>query len=290
LLENARLDLQRYQELLVRDSISKQQVDTQAALVKQYEGVVATDKGQVENARLQLSYCRITSPVAGRVGLRQVDPGNQVHASDTNGLVVVAQQQPMSVVFSIPEARLPAISKQAGNYRQIRVEAWDQAQKNLIAAGYLLTTDNIIDTTTGTIKLKAEFSNKDGALFPNQFVNVRLLAGTLKEQLVIPGAALLRGEQGAFVYRADEQSIVHSIAVTPGQSSNDIVAIAGEIKAGDTVVTDGADKLRDGAKVEVIQPNQKRSGLGGDKHGARKPGVKGGHRGDAAATKPAAAN
>ena len=254
LLENARLDLQRYQELLARDSISKQQVDTQVALVKQYEGTVATDQGQVDNARLQLSYCRIVSPIAGRVGLRQVDPGNQIHASDANGVVVVAQLQPMTAVFSIPEVRLPLIARQSANYRKVVVEAWDQGQKNLIAKGNLLTTDNLIDTATGTIRLRAEFANQDSALFPNQFVNVRLLAGMEKDQLVIPAAALLRGEQGAFVFVVDAQNTVHPVTVTPGQSGGDIVAVHGSLKAGDRVVMDGADKLRDGAKVEVIEP------------------------------------
>lgn len=260
LLENARLDLQRYQELLARDSISKQQVDTQAALVRQYEGVVATDQGQVDNARLQLNYCRITAPIAGRVGLRQVDPGNQIHASDTSGLVVIAQLEPMTVVFSIPEARLPLITRQSADYRKVLVEGWDQGQKNLIARGRLLTIDNVIDTATGTIKLKAEFANKDDVLFPNQFVNVRLLAGTEKNQLVVPAAAVMRGDRGAFVYAVDEpKAVVRAIAVTPGQSSNDIVAISGNLQVGTRVVTDGVDKLRDGAKVEVIDASARQT-------------------------------
>lgn len=277
LLENARLDLQRYQELLARDSISKQQVDTQTALVRQYEGVVGTDQGQVDNARLQLSFCRIASPVAGRLGLRQVDPGNQIHASDTNGLASVAQLQPMTVLFSIPETRLPLIARQSANYRNVRVEAWDQGQKTLVAKGHLLTTDNLIDTATGTIKLRAEFANDDNALFPNQFVNVRLLAGVEKEQLVVPAAALMRGERGTFVFVVDAQNAVHAVVVTPGQSGGDIVAVVGNLKAGDRVVMDGADKLRDGAKVEVIEPDARKT------PSADKPrnGRKGRHQGGA---------
>jgi membrane fusion protein, multidrug efflux system len=271
-LANAKLDLERYRDLWAKDSIPKQQLDTQDALVRQYQGTVENDRGLVADARLQLSYTRISTPVTGRIGLRQVDPGNQVHAADTNGIAVVAQMRPMTVVFAVPETHLPDITRRAAGGDPPPVEAWDREQKNRLATGRLLATDNQVDATTGTIKLKAEFPNQDDRLFPNQFVNARLLLGVRKDATVVPGAAIQRGSRGAFVYAVDEAGAVKVVTVTPGPADGELVAVNGPLKPGQRVVTDGADKLRDGAKVTVITPEQ-RQAPGGD--GAN-PG--GGHR------------
>ncbi len=200
LLKNAQLDLERYRTLLAQDSISKQQVDTQEALVRQYEGTIQTDQANIDSAKLQLTYSRVTAPLGGTVGLRQVDPGNVVHASDANGIVVIAQLQPISVVFPIPEDSLQRILRRLATGESIAVEAWNRDQKVKLATGKLLTVDNQIDTTTGTVKLKAEFANTDLMLFPNQFVNVRMLVETLPEAILVPSAAILRGAPGTFVY------------------------------------------------------------------------------------------
>ncbi len=259
-LNNARLDLARYRDLWAKDSIAKQQLDTQEALVRQYEGAVQNDRGVVDNAKLQLGYTRVTAPASGRIGLRQVDPGNQIHAADANGLASIAQMQPMTAVFAVPEIQLPRISRRLADGDVLTVEAWDREQKNLLAKGRLLTTDNQIDAATGTIKLKAEFANADHQLFPNQFVNARLLLGMRKDATVVPAAAVLRGSQGSFVYTVDGESTVKSVPVIPGGADGDIVAVAGALKPGDKVVLDGGDKLRDGAKVEVVSAEQRRQG------------------------------
>jgi multidrug efflux system membrane fusion protein len=273
LLDNARIDLARYQDLLARDAAPRQQVDTQAALVRQYEGTLAVDRGQVDNARLQLDYTRVVAPTSGRVGLRQVDPGNQVHASDANGLASIAQMQPISVLFSVPEANLPAINRRLAAHEAISVEAWDREKKLRLADGRVLTTDNQIDPATGTIRVKAEFANRDGALFPNQFVNIRLLLETLSDVVAVPAAAIQRGDKGSYVYRVDAAGTVATVPVTPGAVDGDLVAVGGEIRPGDKVVSDGTDKLRDGAKVEAIVPGA-RASKGGGKGGHGK----GGHR------------
>ncbi len=258
LLDNARIDLARYQKLLAKDAIPSQQVDTQDALVRQYQGTVDADRSQVANARLQLDWTRVTAPTSGRIGLRQVDPGNQVNPTDVNGLASIAQLQPTTVLFAVPEANLPTINKQQTGQETIPVEAWDREQQNHLADGRMLTTDNQIEPTTGTIKIRAEFANRDNALFPNQFVNIRLLLDTLRQVVAVPGAAILRGDKGSFVYRVDPTGgAVAMIPVTPGAVDGDWVAVTGEIKAGDKLVTDGTDKLRDGAKVEVIVPGAK---------------------------------
>jgi membrane fusion protein, multidrug efflux system len=261
-LANAKLDLERYRDLWGKDSIPRQQLDTQEALVRQYQGTVENDRGVVADARLQLSYTRISTPVTGRIGLRQVDPGNQVHAADTNGLAVVAQMRPMTVVFAVAEAHLPDINQRVGGGDAPPVEAWDREQKNRLATGRLLATDNQVDATTGTIKLKAEFPNDDDHLFPNQFVNARLLLGVLKDAVVVPGAAIQRGSRGAFVYTVDGEGMVKTAAVTPGPADGELVAVDGPLKPGERVVTDGADKLREGAKVSVIAPQQRQAPAG----------------------------
>src|SRR2546428_1112894 len=198
-LKNAQVDLERYKVLYQQDSVAKQQLDTQEALVRQDEGAVKVDQGQIDNARLQLVYCRITAPISGRVGLRLVDPGNMVHASDANGLVVITQIDPIAVIFAIPEDSLPQVQKQMQGGRQLPAEAYDRDLKNKLATGSLMTIDNQIDQTTGTVKFKAAFSNKDGALFPNPFVKPRLLAETITNPVLVPTAAAQPCPQPPFV-------------------------------------------------------------------------------------------
>ncbi|HXE39695.1 MAG TPA: MdtA/MuxA family multidrug efflux RND transporter periplasmic adaptor subunit, partial [Azonexus sp.] len=217
LLANAQLDLARYRELLAKDSIARQQVDAQEALVRQYQGTVQTDRGAVDNARLQLDFTRITAPVAGRLGLRQVDVGNMVHASDATGLVVITQTQPITAVFAIPADSLGAVATRVQGGEKLQVDAWDREMKVKLASGKLLTLDNQIDPTTGTVKLKAEFANADNALFPNQFVNTRLRVETRSGATLIPVAAVQRGTLGTFVYVVNgEDSTVSTRAVTLG--------------------------------------------------------------------------
>jgi len=251
LLENARLDLERYRVLWEQDSIQKQQLDTQDALVRQYEGTVKTDQGQVNSAKLNLIYCRITAPVGGRLGLRQVDPGNIIHATDTNGLVVITQLQPITVVFTIPEDDISGVMKKLQAGEKLSVDAYDRAEKNKLATGTLLTVDNQIDPTTGTVKLRAQFANKDYSLFPNQFVNVRMLVDVKRDATVIPNAAVLRGTQGTFVYvvKSDNTVTVRPVKLGPTQGEN--IAIDSGLAVDEQVVVDGTDKLREGSKVEL---------------------------------------
>jgi membrane fusion protein, multidrug efflux system len=295
LLKNAQLDLERYQTLLTQDSISKQQVDTQAALVRQYEGTVQSDQGAIDNAKLQLTYARVTAPIGGRVGLRQVDPGNIVHASDANGIVVIAQLQPVTVVFPIPEDNVPRVMKRLSDGEAIVVEAWDRDGKVKLATGKLLTVDNQIDTTTGTVKLKAEFKNENLALFPNQFVNIRMLISTLTDATLIPSAAIQRGAPGTFVYVVKDDKSVSVAPVKLGPVQGETTAITSGLAAGDLVVVDGADKLREGAKVELITrdaqqspaPNGTRRGNRGDRPGGGRPPAAPGASGTAPAPPPA---
>ena len=253
-LANARIDLTRYQTLLEQDSIAKQQVDTQAALVRQLEGTVEADRGTVENAKLQLSYTKIVAPMDGRVGLRQVDPGNMVRQADTNGIVVITKIQPIAVLFAIPEDRLQAVMRRTQGGNKLAVEAWDRAGKQKIATGTLASVDNQIDPTTGTIKLKAEFPNENVALFPNQFVNVRMEVDTLKNATVVPSSAIQRGSNGTFVYRVNDDETVTVRPVQVGPVQGETTVIEQGLVPGERVVTDGADKLRDGAKIEAIVP------------------------------------
>lgn len=251
LLKNAQVDLERYQTLFKQDSIAKQQLDTQEALVRQYEGALKVDKGQIDSAKLQLTYAEVTAPAGGRIGLRQVDQGNIVHASDTNGIVVITQLQPINVVFSIPEDNIPSVMQKLQAGSKLAVDAFDRTQKNKLSSGTLLTIDNLIDPTTGTIKLKAQFPNADFQLFPNQFVNARLLVETRHGLTIIPTAAIQRGTQGTFVYVVKDD---HSVSVRPvklGPSQGDETAIDTGLASGELVVVDGADKLREGAKVEL---------------------------------------
>ncbi|QYY32170.1 MULTISPECIES: MdtA/MuxA family multidrug efflux RND transporter periplasmic adaptor subunit [Cupriavidus] len=254
LLQNARLDQKRYRTLLQQDSISSQQVDTQDALVRQYEGVVKTDQGNVDNARLQLGYTKVVAPVSGRIGLRQVDPGNIVNTSDTNGIALITQIQPIAVLYTIPEDSLPAVLKKLNSGEKMPVQAWDRQMRNQLGDGTLLTTDNQIDTTTGTVKMKAIFPNADGMLFPNQFVNVRTRVDTLKDATVIPVAAVQRGQQGTFVYVVDDSSKVRVQVVTLGPSDGNRTAVLKGVEPGQRVVVDGADRLKEGMTVEAVDP------------------------------------
>jgi membrane fusion protein, multidrug efflux system len=251
LLDNARVDLKRYKTLYHQDSGSQQQWDTQKALVEQYEGAVKTDQAQIASAKLQLNYCRITAPIAGRVGLRQVDPGNIVHTSDTTGLVVITELKPIFVVFTLPADELPAVLKQIRSGARLPVEVYDRDQKSRLARGLLLTLDNQIDPTTGTIRLKAEFPNEDESLFPSQFVNVRLLVQTLHDATLIPTAAIQRGVSGTYVYVVGTERTVSARPVKLGPTEDELAAVESGVKPGELVVVDGVDKLREGAKVEL---------------------------------------
>jgi len=252
LLNNARIDLERYRVLLAQDSVAKQQLDTQESLVRQYEGTVRVDQAQIDNAKLQLIYCRVSAPIGGRLGLRQVDPGNMVHASDANGLVVITQLQPITVVFTIPEDNLPPVMQKLRAGERLAVEAYDRADKVKLASGALLTVDNQIDPTTGTVKLKAQFANQDLSLFPNQFANVRMLLDVKRDATLVPGAAIQRGTPGTFVYLVKPDNTVTVRVVKLGPAQGDDVSIAAGLAPGEQVVVDGADKLREGAKVEPV--------------------------------------
>jgi multidrug efflux system membrane fusion protein len=253
LLKEARIDLDRYRTLWAQDSISKQTLDAQDSLVHQDEGAVKIDQGQVDAAKLQIVYSRITAPVGGLVGLRLVDPGNIVQANSTTGLVVLTQLQPISVIFTIPQDDLPEVIKpwHAGN--QLSAEAYDRAQITKLATGFLSSIDNEIDQTTGTVKLRAQFDNNDVSLFPNQFVNVRLLVDTLHNAVVVPVAAVLRGSIGTFVYVVEPNQTVAVRQVTTGPSDDNgqNVTIASGLAPGELVVVDGTDRLREGAKIEL---------------------------------------
>ncbi|HVO66381.1 MAG TPA: MdtA/MuxA family multidrug efflux RND transporter periplasmic adaptor subunit [Syntrophales bacterium] len=251
LLKNAQLDLRRYRELWKQDSVPKQQLDTQEALVRQLEGTIKTDQGQIDSAKLQLVYCRITAPISGRVGLRLVDQGNIVHASDANGLVVITQLQPITVIFSIPEDSLPQVLSRLNKGDRLPVEAYDRELKQKLAVGTLLTADNQIDPTTGTIRLKAVFPNEKNELFPNQFVNARLLVAVRRETLVIPSSAVQRGPQGTFVYVVKADMTVEMRPATVGEIQGGEASIKEGLSPDELVVSDGADRLREGARVEV---------------------------------------
>lgn len=251
-LRNAQLDLQRYQELLAQDSIAQQQVATQEALVRQLQGTVQADQAQVDAAKLTLSYTRVTAPIAGRLGLKQADLGNLVRATDTNGIVTITQTQPINAVFAIPEAALPQVARKLRAGEALPVEAWDRERRQRLAAGEVRFVDNAIDTATGTIRLKAVFPNTDNALFPNQFVNVLLQTDLLEDALQVPTAAVQRGTQGTYVYAVDGEGTVSLRLVTLGPAEGEWTSVRGNLRAGEQVVTDGADRLRDGTKVQVV--------------------------------------
>jgi multidrug efflux system membrane fusion protein len=266
-LENARADLARYRDLVAKEAAPRQQLDTQQALVRQLEATLLSDQAALDNARLQLSYTRVTAPISGQAGLKQADLGNTVTPSDANGLLSIAQTQPAAVVFAVPDARLARIRQQLAAQQPLAVQAWDREHRNKLAEGRVDSTDNAIDATTGTIKVKALFDNKDGNLFSNQFVNVRLQLDTLKDVLVVPTAAVQRGAPGTFVYLVADGTVALrkvQLLATDGEAT----AVQGELKPGDQVVIDGADRLRDGGKAEVIQaPAAGASAAGGRERG-----------------------
>lgn len=251
LLANAQVDLKRYSGLVAKDAIPKQQLDTQESLVRQYQAALESDQAAIDNAKLQLDYARITAPVSGRLGLRLVDPGNMVHASDTGGLVVVTQTSPISVVFPLPEDDLPLILPKLRAGEPLTVEAWDRGNQKRIATGKVLTVDNSIDPTTGTVRVKAEFDNQDEKLFPNQFVNARLLFDVRRGATVVPSAAVQRGSQGAFVYVVNPQNTVDLRPVKVGPSEGDVTSIEDGLAVGEKVVVDGTQGLRAGTAVTL---------------------------------------
>ncbi|MBA3812171.1 MAG: MdtA/MuxA family multidrug efflux RND transporter periplasmic adaptor subunit [Caulobacteraceae bacterium] len=249
LLRNARLDLARFQTLKAQDSIAGQQVDTQAALVKQDEATVSADQAAVASAQLNLSFTQIASPVSGRVGLRQIDPGNQITANAATPIAVVTQIDPITVVFSLPQGDIPSVERQGGS--GLPVTAYDRAGGTALARGTLATLDNVIDATTGTVKAKARFANGGGALFPNQFVNVVMLVDTLSNQVIVPTTATRHGPAGDFVWVLQADRTVKARPVTVGAGTAETVSIASGLNAGETVITEGGDRLREGAAVAL---------------------------------------
>lgn len=259
-LNNARLDLERYQTLLKQDSIAAQQVDQQAATVRQLEGTVKIGQAQVDNARLQLSYTSITAPIGGRLGLRQVDAGNMVSGADATGIAVITQVDPISVVFTIPQDALPRVLDRLRAGDKPAVEAWDREQKAILAKGALVSTDNQIDVATGTVKLKAQFPNTALKLFPNQFVNVRMVVDVRRGATVVPSAAVQRGSQGTVVYVVKDDSTVVLKPIVTGPVEGSLTVVESGLQVGERVITDGVDRIREGAKVEVTQPGQRPEG------------------------------
>ena len=249
LLANSRIDQDRYQTLYKQDSIAKQQLDSQVSLVHQNEGTVKADQGQIDTAKVNLGYTRIVAPVTGRVGLRQVDPGNNVAVGSS--IVVVTQLKPIDVLFTLPEDNLPAVLQKMHAGIALGVEAYDRAGSTKLASGTLASLDNQIDTSTGTVKAKAEFVNDDEGLFPNQFVNVRLLLDTMHNAIIIPTSALERGSGGLYVYVVGADKTVSVRNIKTGPTEGERVAVTDGLKVGELVVTSGADRLRDGSKVEL---------------------------------------
>lgn len=246
---DAEVNYERFKLLFKEGVIPQQQLDTQQSQVGQFDGAIKSDQAQIDNAKLQLTYCHITSPVSGRVGLRLVDPGNIIHATDTTGLVVITQVQPISVVFSLPQDQLPPVYDKLRKGTQLGVEAYDRDNTAKITSGKLLTIDNQIDPTTGTYKLKALFDNSDNALFPNQFVNVHLLVDTKKNLTLVPVPAIQRGPQGTYVYVVGQGNTVNIRPVNIAQTAGNTAGLSSGLKLGEVVVTDGQDKLQDGSKV-----------------------------------------
>ena len=295
-LAAARVTLQRYQTLLGQDSIARQDVDTQAALVKQLEGTVTIDRANEDAAKLNLAWSRITAPASGRIGLRPVDAGNYISTGSTTGVAVITQIAPIDVEFSVPQDRVPEIQDRLAQGAKLDATAFDRTRTRQLARGMFSTLDNAVDTQTGTVKSKARFTNADGALFPNQFVNLRLLLRTISSAVVVPVTALRHGPNGDYVYVLNEDSTVSQRPVTRGESSVDNVAITSGLKSGEQVVTEGGDRLKDGARVQtaVDRPATPASGAASGSHrGGRRQGGGGGSRADAsapAATAPAASS
>lgn len=255
-LENAKADLVRYDNLVRKDMLAGQTKDTQASLVRQYEGAVRSDKAQIDNAKLQIEYSRITAPITGRVGLRKLDPGNMVKSTDESGLCVITQMSPISVIFTLPEDELPRVRKRLLAGEKLAVTAYDRTMTDKLAQGELATTDNQIDTATGTVKLRALFPNSDEALFPNQFVNAELLLEKREGVVLVPASAVLRGPKGSHVFVLGEGDVAAMRPVKVGLAVGTDVVVDSGLAAGETVVVDGADRLRDGAKAAVKQTGQ----------------------------------
>ena len=267
-LRDAKLNLERYTALIPSGSIAQQQVDTQKALVDQLDGTVRNDQAQIDAAKLNITYCHITAPFNGRVGLRQVDPGNIVHASDTNPMLILTQLQPIAVIFTLPEDVLQRVAARM-QHGTLEVDAFSRDDQTKIASGKLLTIDNQIDPTTGTAKLKAVFDNKDNKLWPNQFVNADLLVETKKNSTVVPTAAILRGPQGTYVYAMNPDKTVQDKPVTIALTQGDTTVVTSGVNPGDTVVTDGQDKLQRGSHIEPrnTAPASNSGAVGSSRHG-----------------------
>lgn len=282
LLRDAKLNYERFKGLLQSSgAMSQQQVDTQQATVDQLDGTVRNDQATVNNAKLNLVYCHITAPVSGRIGLRLVDPGNIVHATDTNAMFVITQLQPIAVLFTLPEDNLQTVSRQMGK-GTLEVDAFSRDDQTKLATGKLLTIDNQIDQTTGTGRLKAVFDNKDNALWPNQFVNARLLLEVRKNSTAIPAAAIQRGPQGTYVFVVKSDNTVDVRPVTIGFTQDNVSVIASGISPSEVVVTDGQDKLQQGSKIETRpaapgnrqqQPSAGSNGSGSSAPSAQRPGT-----------------
>lgn len=268
-LQNAKVDLERNQLLYKALAISKQQLDTQAALVAQLEGTLKADQGPIENAKLQMAYSRITAPLTGRIGLRLVDQGNIVHANDANGLAVIAQLQPIAVLFNLPQDNLPEVARKLRAGQELRVDAFDRDLKTRLASGRLLTVDNAIDPATGTARFKAQFANTDSSLFPNQFVNARLLLDVERNQVLVASAAIQSSPQGSFVYVVKQDNTVEMRPIVAGSIEGDDAIVKSGLKEGETVVIDGLDKLQQGSKVNPIPVGGRGAGKG---RGAGGPG------------------
>lgn len=283
LLQNAKVDFDRYTTLLAQDAVPKQQLDTQKALVAQYEGNIKTDTANINSAKLNLTYAKIIAPITGRIGLRLMDPGNIVHASDANGLLVITQLDPISVLFTIPEDTLPQVLGKLRAGVRLTVDAFNRDNSRKLASGELLTVDNTIDQSTGTSKLKAVFDNKDGALFPNQFVNVRLLVDTMSNQIVIPTVAVQNGQQGTFVYIVDptdgQTSTVHLRTVQVLSSDQTGAVIKSGVAEGEQVAVDGADRIQDGGTVRVRRAGEAEAEAAADAAALRTRGGRGGKKG-----------
>jgi multidrug efflux system membrane fusion protein len=283
LLANAYVDLARYKTLVAQNSVAHQTYDTQVALVSQYEATIVSDQAAVDSAKLNLVYTRIVAPTDGRIGLRLVDPGNYVQISDSTGICVITLMQPMSVLFSIPEDSLPPVRKRLRAGASLETTAFDRAQKVQLGVGTLATTDNQIDTTTGTVRLRAMFDNPDEALFPQQFVNIRLLVDTVKDAVAVPVAAVQRGQPGTFVYQVSADDTVHVQVVETGETDGEKIAITKGLVVGDQVVIDGVDRLRDGAKIRKPSPPQGGGPNGRPAQGGNQSGNPDGNRGASAA-------
>lgn len=272
LLASAQADLQRYQVLLGQDSIAKQQVDTQSSLVDQYVAAIGADAAQIAAAELNLEYTKITAPLGGRIGLRQIDPGNLVHSSDAGGLVTITRVDPMGMLFSVPQELVPVLLDNLGSNVEVPVEAFAADQKTVVAQGKLLTSDNQIDPLSGTLKLKAVFKNTDGKLFPNQFTNVRLRIRVMPKSVVVPAEAVQESSHGRFVYVVNPDQTVTLKSIEAGATYRELTRIVSGVAVGDQIVTAGVDRLRDGAKIILAGEKSAPEGkpAGGGKSGHKK--------------------